>query len=347
MPFKIQIAQKLAPFSHTTWFRTVIPRTTCLAEIFPTALHIQEWQGSTYKTLFKLTGPVKGFTVQLDAQKGVLRVFGRAEEGAFSYLLFAEDEALYLFLEKGPLPFPLKMKQHLMDLKEVQTEGSKESLSLGMHRKQEWDQVIRRGDLREIFPTWFQLGSLLPATEEKAAKKEGNYALLTACRTAVEKKEKLKVMSAFENLFAASFSGLLVPHLNDSRFLGLSIPTRKSLAPLPLLKESAQLIRSLFFQDDGKRFALLPLLPPPFHAGRFLNIRTKAGDCIDLEWTKKLLRRVIIHPAQTREVQLQLQKPLKTFRVRKERTDRGRTVSVSDPLSLTAGCSLYLDRFQK
>ena len=347
MPFKIHIAQKLTPFSHTSWFRTVIPRTTCLAEIFPTALHVQEWQGSTYKTLFKLTGPVKGFTVQLDAQKGALRVFGRANEGAFSYLLFAEDQALYLFLEKGPLPFPLKMKQHLIDLEAFQKEGTNERLSLGMHRKQEWDQVIRRGDLREIFPAWLMLGSLSPSSDEKAAKKEGNYSLLTACRTVVEKREKLKVLPAFENLFAASFSGLLVPHLNDPRFLGLSMPTRKSLSPLPLFKESARLIRCLFFQEEGELFSLLPLLPPSFHAGRFLSIQTKEGDSIDLEWTKKLLRRVIIRPAKMRAVQLQLQKPLRTFRVRKGRKDRGCSVSASDLLTLTAGSSLYLDRFQK
>lgn len=348
MPFHIRISQKIAPFSHTTWFRSVIPHTTCLAEIFPTALHIQEWEGEIYKNLFQLTGPVKGFTVQIDAQKGALRVFGTAQEGAFSYLLFAEKEGIYLFLEKGPLPFPVKMKHRLVEIKEFQSETSEERLSLGMHKKQEWDQVIRRCDLREIFPTWLALGWQLPLEKgEKSPNKEGNYDLLSACRQVVLEKKKGEVIDAFTHLFQAGFSGVLVPHLNDPRFLGLSTPTEKHLSPLPLFKESAELIRSLFFQEEGDLFSILPIVPPEFHSGRFVNLLTARGDRIDLEWTKKLVRRVIIHPKETREVRLLLQKPLKSFRVRVDRSDRGKRVLATDPLTLKRGCPLYLDRFEK
>ena len=347
MPFKINIALKCAPFSHTSWFRTVIPRTTCLAEIFPTALHLQERKGSTYKSLFKLTGPIDGFTVQVDAQKGTLRVFGKAQEGAFSYLLFEEEGALYLFLEKGPFPYPLKMKQHLMDLSTQTDKPSLETLSLGMHRKQEWDLILRRKDMREIFPIWLKLGSQLPTERGKVPTKEGNYALLEECRTVIENREKVKVCAAFHNLFVASFSGILVPHLNDPRFLGLSIPTKQTLSPLPLFRESSALIRTLFFQEESSTWSLLPVLPPQFHAGRFLHLQTKAGDLIDMEWTKKLLRRVIIRPAQTRTIHFNLQKALKNYRLRSHRKDRGTTHSTSAPLPLEKGTTLYLDRFQK
>lgn len=347
MPFQIAIQERLKPFSHTTWFRTVLPRTTCLVEVFPTAVHVQEWQGSTYKALFDITGPVKGFTVELDVKKSALRVFGHAQEGPFAYLLFAEEGKLYLFLEKGPLPFPLKMKKHLMDLEAFQETVPLERLSLGMHRKQEWDQVIRRCDLREILPTWLALGAQMPELEEQGSEKGGNFALLTTCKETIAAGEKLGVCPAFENLFAATFSGLFAPHVNDPRLLGLSQPTSEVLSPLPLLKEGAQLIRSLFFQEEKGRIKLLPVLPPPFHAGRFLNVQTKKGDLIDFEWTKKLLRRVRIRPGKTGKVTLQLQRPLKTFRRRLGRDDRGVRCSVNDPLELIEGQSLYLDRFEK
>ncbi len=345
-PFKIEIAQKWAPFSHTTWFRSLIPRTSCLVEIFPTLLHIDEWEGKSVCKALPLTGPIHNFTVQLDAAHGRLKVFGKAQEGFFSYLLFAEEGGLFVYLEKGDLPFPLKMKERLMEINRWNPHPFAERLSLGVHRKQDWELIVRRADLREIVPFWFAIGSLVP-DEQIRDENEGNYTLLDVCKRLVAKKDKIELPQAFLNLFSASFSGLFTPHLNDPRFLGLSPMSDKKLSPLPLFKESAALLRSLFFQESEEVWHLLPVLLPEFHAGRFLHIQTSLGDSVDLEWSKKLLRRAILTPAKTRTIELQLQKGIKTYRLRTGAKDRGQERSRSAPLELQAGTVLYLDRFQK
>jgi len=345
-PFTITIAQRLRPFSHAARFCTLIPKTNCLAEIFPARLVLEEWQGARFSTLLPLTGPVEQFTSQVEGEKGRVRVFGRAAQGFFSYLLFAQRDGIYLYLEKGPLPFPLKQEHKLLNISSFHEAPPEERLSLGMHRSLEWESVLRRGEFQEIFPVWLQMGQLLPQPEERTMPEEGNFLLLEKCRKVVEQKEKLHVIPAFRTLFLAAFSSLFVPHVNDLSFQGLSTPTEQALSPLPLLKKSALLIRSLFFQEEKESCALLPLLPPQFHSGRFCHIKTKEGDRIDMEWSSKLLRRLRIQSAKSRSLRLIVQSALKRCRVRTKLREKGRMCNLNEPLELQSGVCLYLDRFQ-
>lgn len=121
---------------------------------------------------------------------------------------------------------------------------------LGMHRKQEWEQVARRGDLREILPLRYALGQGVEVDGE--ACEEGNFALLEQCKTVLHSALKREIVPVFERLFMAAFTGMPVPQVNDFKFLGLSKPTKCVLSPMPLLGEGARLIRSLFFREGNE-----------------------------------------------------------------------------------------------
>ncbi len=202
-------------------------------------------------------------------------------------------------------------RKHKID-QEADFSTSLERLSLGMSKKLDWELVRRRGDLREILPVWFRLGQMVPETTT-----EGE-------------------IRCFHQLFLTGFEGILSPRLEDKDHLGFSPILFTS--PLALLREGSRKIRSLFFQQEGSKWSFLP--ESTFHAGRFIHLQTEEGDTLDFEWSKHLLRRVIIHAAQTREIVLELKKPLKTFRLNKKLRRVG-------SLLLEQGKTYFLDRFEK
>jgi hypothetical protein len=102
------------------------------------------------------------------------------------------------------------------------------------------------------------------------------------------------------------------------------------------------MIRSLFFIQNERRVQFLPHLPISFHAGRFLGLQCPGIGRVDFEWSKKLLKRVLICANTSGEVLLELQKEIETFRVNKKKK-----IKRGEPLLLEAGKTYHLDRFEK
>ncbi|NGX38483.1 MAG: hypothetical protein K1000chlam2_01657, partial [Chlamydiae bacterium] len=275
-------------------------------QIFPTKLIFENRAGGG-KHERAVEGCLKGFTVVQDLERGRIEVFGKG----FRYHITPDA---FDFIEKVELP-------------EIRTR-----LSLGVHKKQDWDLIKRRCDMAEILPFWMRLAQVIP---EKALPKEpvGTDALLAA--------------GQLKETFQVAFQGILCPRLTDENFLGL-IPERdipKNLSPLGIIHEGARQIQALFFSEEKDRWHLLPALPKELHAGRLTSLVTKEGDRIDLEWSKKELKKVIVRPRKTRSVQLHLQRSLKSFRVRKHPRQRGERYMHNQALEIEESKILYLDRF--
>ena len=157
------------------------------------------------------------------------------------------------------------------------------------------------------------------------------------------------VIPAFETLFLAGFEGLLSPRLQDEDHHGLHLPALSDPfngSPLQLLTSGAALIRGLFVKQDGQEMHLLPCLPPEFHCGRLIGIQWPTVGVVDLEWSKKTLRRLILHCETAGEVRLCFPKALKSFRIRKGNRDRGRRLFCHDSIVLLPNAEYYLDNFQ-
>ena len=328
---RIEIAERLRPFSHVPGATCIVPKSTCQVQVFPTRLVFN----NELEFQIDLKGPMRGFTVELDLEKAHVRVFGQTPDGYVRYVIRREEGGIAIHFDKKPpqlLALPKEQGPVIAPL---------ERLSLGMHKAQDVELIRRRRDLKEIFPLWHRLGRLIPSVPSK---KVGTLDLLEQARAQVLAGEKDALALSFLNLFDAGFSSLLTPRLRDEQFQGLipdlpEIPAGSS--PLTLLTEGAALIRALFLQESPHELTLLPCLLPEFHSGRLTSNE------ISLEWSKKLLRCVILRPSVSREVRLVLQKPLESFRVRTSLRERGRTVARDEPLILTANQTLFLDRFQK
>lgn len=323
----IAVKDRLHPFSHSPGIRCLVPGSTWALEAFPTLLRfIDLVSGKEKEVSLDVSGPVHPFTVEVDVDKLCVRVFGQGSGGHFQYTVTCvEGEIAVASKNKAKTP-PMH---------------SPEKLSLGANKALDWDLVIRRRAVEEIFPQWVRLVATLPNISDGSF----SHPLLDACRSAIEKKHKVEIVPAFLNFFEACFSGILVPSWTDERHLGLIPETYRApkLCPLLLLQEGARSIRSLFYRKEKEHVYLLPCLPPEFHSGRFVGL----DDFLDLEWSKKLIRRAVIRPKFDGPLHLHFQKEIRSFRLRTSLKDRGRRVERDELIECKAHRALYLDNFQK
>lgn len=316
---KITIAERLRPFSHLPGASCVIPWSSFKVQAFPALLifeNLHTFEKHEYKLDWK--GPVKEFTLELDLEKAVVWVYGKTLEGHRRICIEMQEAGIAI---DKKLVFPgTQLMPH-----------SVERLSLGMSKKLDWELVLRRQEMAEIFPIWLRLGQMVP--------KSGTTSLFQEC-------EKLDVISTYLKLFLIGFEGILSPRLSDSAHQGI-VEGKFSESPLILLTEGAKYIRALFFKETAQGWNFLPCLSPEFHAGRFVQLTTKAGDKIDFDWSKKVLQKVVIQPKSDREILISLPKPLTSCRQRTSLKEKGRRHLMERPLILRPGQKLFLDRFEK
>jgi hypothetical protein len=282
-----------------------------------------------------LIGPVRPFTIFQDLEKGRVEVRGKADNGFFRFFLTVEERQLKLISLKGSLEPKILAAAEELPL------PPKERLSLGINKQQDWQMVLRRGDPTEILPFWLRLAAWTPGRPLDLNETRGTYALL-------ERGEKTKQYALLKNAIEGCFEGMLTPRIDDG-YLGL-ISSEKfpdDLSPLPLLHLGAGLIRSLFVAFEEEEIALLPHLPPEFHAGRYLNITTPHGDTLSLEWSKKQLKKVHLKAGSTRTLNWKFPRALSSYRLRLGRATRGERISTKEPFNIESGREYHLDRFEK
>lgn len=270
----------------------MIPGTDVVVRAYPTRIYVGE-------KLFEINieGPLKQFTVMQDLERGCVTVFSEK----YRYYVLPTLEVV----EKRP-----------------PTLENLERLELGVNKKQEWEAIDKRCDLKEILPFWFRLGSLLDVPPRETPD-EGLFALLKR--------------GEFEKLFLAGFGDLLVPRSRDTDYQGIVPDSETPGSPLYLLSVGAKAIRALFVTADETS---LTLPKNPFASGRFLNLRCPFGE-LDYEWSKKQVRTVKIRASCDLALTLHLAPAIKRFRCEGKIYNRG------DLLEIKSGGHYVLDQFQK
>lgn len=340
---KIEIAERIHPFSHLPGAACLIPGTCWVVEAFPTRLKIGH-----FELKFSLTGPVEDFTLEQDLEKNCVRVFGKAQEGFFRLRIEGSDSGFDIHAERVPnkgLPyrgiedgvFKSKEKIHIPAEVPFHLPKTTERLSLGNHKDQNWDQVLKRADLKELLPVLFFLGQKIPRIPPQPL--EGTARLLEMPK---ERKDLEKALIGF---FKAAFKKIFIPRLVDDHHQGIAPDESAEGNPFFLIQEGAKTVRGLFFHQNERRLKFLPSLPVSLDAGRMIQVKAAGIGEIDFEWTKKLLRRVVIRATTPGEIIIELQNELKTFRVRTSLKEKGHRQSKTEPLRLEAGKTYFLDLF--
>ena len=324
-----------------------------IVKAYPTRLTIKPLDGNhpTCSFAIKLKGPLKGFTLMQELEKGFVRIYGKAKEGNFSLRLKAEAFALTLKVEKSPkegIFFLFEEGERWLDrtqtldlvpLSEKRVLKSPiEKIHLGCHKKQDWTFVQRRLNLEEILPFWFALGSQSP---HEPSHFEGAATLLRECEQAIERKDRLEIGSLFLKLFQVGFYGMLTPRLFDTDFQGIlpeKPPTHKPA--IVLLEYGAKLIKKLFLDIKDSTLFILPCLPVEIDAGSFQGAKFSNRLKVDIKWSKKVIRCVTLHSYADQNLRFSLQK-VKSFRLGRKRLPREAL------LELKGGKTYFFDRFER
>jgi hypothetical protein len=182
---------------------------------------------------------------------------------------------------------------------------SRARLHLGCHKSQDWLLMKRRADLREFLPFWLRLGQNLPTSIQGEL---------------IDMKEKLEA----EKWLIEQFS---------LRFASLSFKTNE----LEWLKGSSQWIEKLFIRQEQDKLIILPCLPPQLHAGRFLGVSLD-GFSVDIEWTKKKIRRLTLSPTKNQEIILVTPPFLKTCRINGKRAPLNQKIKLNIDTQFNIDC---------
>ncbi len=326
---KIEIAARLRPFSKRAGIFALIPRSPFAAEVFPTLIRLYEVSGPERKLLSEkpilheeLPSPENPFTLFQDLERGVLSVlFARKRLHILPTLDMIETHRPPSLMESFP-----------------------ERLSLGSHRKQEWERIASRIDLQTLFPLWYRLASLAPTQGERGS--GGIFSLLLEIQELLAGRRPERLMAAFRKLFLAGFKDMLVPRLQDEEHRALAPPLSQAGSPLLLLKESAALMRALFVEEGHSSLSILPNLPPELPEGRFINIALKVGR-LHIEWSKKATRLMILEADNAGSLLLKFPSSVEGYRLRRGASDRGIWLKNEALLEINPGERYLLDRFQK
>lgn len=330
----IPIKERLRPYTHLPGTICPLPGSLILVHVYPTKLIFEDTEsGKRQEMDLPIQGPVKGFTVQLDSEGEKLSVWGHAQQGYFNYQLSYDSSAhkMYFYVARDPAKFlqNLSLPAFLSPGKLQKARSFRSRLSFGNHKSQDWELVSRRLALEEILPHWHRLGQLFPEVARASQ----------LCNTPLEE---------LRALFQVGFRGILAPQKADTLHQGIAFQTPEE-SPFSLLTGGAHLIERAVVSWDEKagKLHLLAGLLPEFHCGRLVDCYVEGVGKIDLEWSKKTLRRLVITSTDTRTLSLDPKGYLKRCRLRLGRHDKGRIIQLDEPLTLKQDHVYWFDRFER
>ncbi len=373
---QIKIAERFRPFVHIPGVHCVLPFTTLCFQIYPAFIRVFDLSSSKptpsmiAEFPLSIQGPVQGFTVQQDLEKGHLKVWGDSAQGFFRYRIESKSGSKLKFksetncskefvLISEKMPEVLPKAYCGIPVGATVCESSEpnaiERLSFGVTKKADWALVNRRIILAEILPFWFRLGQMIPTVLPHSS---GSACLFDHIQEALTQQNSLRLASAMRHLFQVGFEGLLSPTLIDNMHQGFSLPEdqiESAHSPLLLLTKGAQMIKQMLVavnicaQDDTNPNAAIDILPcllPELHAGRYCDVQLGSIGRLDLEWTKKQTRRIIFHSAKEQTLTFNFQKDLKSFRLRSTVTPVASLKTCGKPVFFATG-TYFLDNFER
>lgn len=352
---RIAISQRFKPFSHEPGFACPLPGVPLAVRVYPTRIFLHDLTDWSLPIIGELQmsslGHVEKFTGSLDLEKGILFVWGEAPSGYFRYAVRPSFNGKLLwqverspgadFTATGPVlapegeaPLPITPPM--------------ERLALGCHKAQDFQAIRRRSLLSEWLPCWHWLGQWLAPLLPLQSSWQQEASLFGSLSRAVVDQRASDISLSLRELYHASLMDFFIPDAERWRLLGSLLPSTEQETPAAFLHSGASLIRSLFVKETPDAFHMLPALPHELHAGRYLNAACSTKARVDFEWSKHLLRTVILRPLQDSSLSLSWQRQLSRCRLRTDlSTSKGISISNGDVIALQANKIYYLDRFEK
>ncbi len=345
---RIRINQKFIPFTNLNGCRFLICNTDYTVQIFPTLLKFKSInKKNQFDIYLDILGPVKNFTAAQDLKRGRIRISGTSQQGYFSYLI-KYDQIYFEKVFKNGIGCTLNKKQKVkakdaiaLPIRKVNNNTVKEILSLGIFKKQNIEDIAKRENLAEILPMIFLLAQYLDVRQQRE-----KPLLIKDIEELLENKNRLGIENAFYKLIKVHFTKAFVPRIFDDEYQGIVSKALKDYNPLYLLQKTKELIRAIFIQEKKDVIEILSNLPISLHSGRLIDIQVSFGT-MDIEWSKKLIKKIIIKSKKEAKIKLKLQSKIKSFRIKKSKKEKGKKMNRDESLFLETDKNYYLDNFLK
>jgi hypothetical protein len=330
---RIEIAARLRPFLSRPGVPILLPGTNLVVTAYPAEVELLDLEGNCLR-VFPLTlpGGTLTFSVEQDLERGCITGWGSTtQRHAFRWRLWRAADGEVHLSQRGA-DFTTRPRW---------LPPATGRLSLGAHRRLDWDLVVRRAHLSEWLPVLWRLGRLAPLAEREIV----GESLLGELQQAIERARGEAIEPLLRALLSTGFYGLMVPSAVDQLRLGFAPPLPAEVAASSLLPALAGSLQDLFFREVSPGLLdLLPLLPPSAVCGRLTEIPCSLG-ILHLEWTKRFVRRVALHCHKTGEIQMRFPREVVSFRLRRTKKDPGYRLDAGKPFAVYEGDSLWLDRF--
>ncbi|WP_213105684.1 hypothetical protein [Candidatus Protochlamydia amoebophila] len=358
----IKIAERLRPFSHQSGTLCLIPMSSFAVQVFPCLIRLFRWDLPTPQLVNEyhifLKGPVEDFTIQTDLEKGKILVWGKTAFGPIRYIITSTSTGISLMLDRSSEQgivfknqnkeqYVLKGKSmYLIEMMQRLEHPSLERLSLGNHKRQDWDLIKRRLDLTEIFPIWYSLGQWIPTSLGINKPLEEMGCHFRKIEEIISQNQSDQAVPIWKQIFQATFQGILVPFWKDEFFQGVIDQTISPVcSPLALLKKGMHLMQRHFIQQEFNHIYLLPVLPPEFHCGRLLSIKLAEQGLLNMEWTKKVIRQVSFYSAQQQDLHLHF-RHVKKCRIKKQGQKETEWITSGECFNFEKNCYYIFDNFK-
>lgn len=348
---RINVADRFRPFSNHPGAACILPGSFLKFQFFPAKFKVFNAAEASSPLIgdyaVNIQGPVTDFTVQLDLEKGLLKVWGHSPKGYFRYTITSAEEGkgFLVSIDKSPVPQLIYPAMPSPSGAGLHISPQFETLSLGVNKKQEWQHILERCSLPEILPIWFRAGQFLPSNIVPTY--SGTASLLKSIEASIKSGDIVQTSSSLTDLFLSGMQGVFAPRLTDEDFQGFqlpSVPDREPGSPLYLLSHGASLIRSLFIQQNKSHISILPHLLPQLQCGRMTNIHCSGVGLLELEWRKKSVRRMILHSETEAELHFIFQKGIKHYRLRQGKDIQ--KMNAGTPIKVFAEKEYLFDNFQ-
>ncbi len=377
----ILISERLRPFSLLPTSSMILPGIGYCVQISPCLIilkNVADIVACALSTVhISLNGPLSNWIVLNDLEKGCITVSGCSATGWISYRLIANQQLDAVFLialrvpQEGLIVEHRKNKCMLQRGEYIQISGKLSRfepyqpphcarLFLGVTKQQDCTKIQKRMSLTEIFPLWHRLGQLLTQAQS-ADISTAMFALLDACRVNISSIPPEQQASTWLKLLKAGFDQFLVPRSVDSDYQGIlpsplfcELDEKKSMdSLLSLLVKGGQYIESLFIGQTFQKpqqIAILPYLWPMFASGRLLGVLLPEIGLIDIEWTKKTIRRLIFTATNDGQIKFDFRANVRSMRMRidsKNDFNRiGKQISTQSTCDIQKGNKYFFDNFQ-
>lgn len=295
----ISVQSNPKPYITVPGVPIVVPGSRLYCQVYPTCVRVFSQRGDLLEEYpLDIDPPLRRFGVFQDLIRGGLRVI--TEQYKFFILPSGEKS----HSSRSLLP-PHTWR-----------------LSLGVNKQPNWFFVHQRLDLNEMLPLWMYLSRLCPGTKEAEDEElcpggQEMLGLLQDVEQCIASKDRIQLDAALLRLLVAGFAFPCFPRRYDDTLLGITQERGDNRgAFFTLLYRCYSVFEGMFMRQQDREIHILPVLPTKCVCGRIVELPILGVGSLAIEWTKRAVRRVVLHADRATEVSLFFPKYVREVRCR-------------------------------